>query len=453
MSPLLIALIVCNILANASPTQSLINGLAQRPPMGWISWERFTCDTDCRGPNADNCIGERLYKRTADIMAREFKQFGYEYINIDDCWSKMERVDGKLEADTDRFGADGIKGLADHVHGLGLKLGIYGDCGTKTCAGYPAQLAKFDSGDGNYFEVDAQTFKSWEIDSFKFDGCNVDNVKAESICPGMKEALNKTGRPILLTCEWPFYLIRYAKKTPDFGKARDSCNLWRYYDDIMDSWGSVLNLIEFTVNMQNTIVDYHGPGSWFDPDQLVIGGFALSHEQALAQMAIWSIWSAPLFMSNDLNKLEPEFANILKNEELINVNQDKLGVFALMTAQRDEPQGKSMAFVKPVMPFKHNCPSFVILYFYRSSLGNTFPISFKLKDLLVGAEKAINVAFKRIKQSSSTCLARIKGTACPITKFQWKDLIKPESGIIFMNDSLTLPVNPSGIRIIELEEI
>lgn len=35
--------------------QALENGLARTPPMGWLSWERFRCNTDCEG-DPDNCI-------------------------------------------------------------------------------------------------------------------------------------------------------------------------------------------------------------------------------------------------------------------------------------------------------------------------------------------------------------------------------------------------------------
>ena len=43
---------------------------------------------------------------------------------------------GHLVPDPVKF-PDGIKGTADYVHSLGLKLGIYEDAGTLTCAGYP----------------------------------------------------------------------------------------------------------------------------------------------------------------------------------------------------------------------------------------------------------------------------------------------------------------------------
>ena len=114
---------------------SLDNGLARTPPMGWLSWERFTCNIDCVN-YPHNCINEQLYKDMADRMVQDgFKDVGYQYVNIDDCWSEMKRdSQNKLVADKKRF-PSGIKALADYMHSKGLKLGIYGDVGYKTCAG------------------------------------------------------------------------------------------------------------------------------------------------------------------------------------------------------------------------------------------------------------------------------------------------------------------------------
>ena len=33
----------------------LDNGLARTPPMGWMTWERFRCNTDCK-EDPENCI-------------------------------------------------------------------------------------------------------------------------------------------------------------------------------------------------------------------------------------------------------------------------------------------------------------------------------------------------------------------------------------------------------------
>ena len=115
---------------------ALNDGLVRTPPMGWLSWEQFRCEVDC-GAHPDSCINEKLYKDMADRLAADgFKELGYEYVNIDDCWSEMQRDSNhRLVADKKRF-PKGIKDLADYVHSKGLKLGIYGDVGPKTCAGF-----------------------------------------------------------------------------------------------------------------------------------------------------------------------------------------------------------------------------------------------------------------------------------------------------------------------------
>lgn len=85
-------------------------------------------------------------------------------------------------------------------------------------------------------------------------------------------------------------------------------------------------------------------------------------------MAIWSVWAAPLFMGNDLRSIRSEFREILQNEHLIGLNQDKLGVFGQMVAEKEA--GQLQAFVKPVLPVRNGCPSFALVYLNRKPLGN-----------------------------------------------------------------------------------
>lgn len=105
----------------------------------------------------------------------------------------------------------------------------------------------------------------------------------------------------------------------------------------------------------------------------MIGNFGLSLEQARAQMAIWSVWAAPLYMSNDLRNIEAQFAGVLKNKLLIGVNQDPMGVFGLMTQQSAD--GTQQAFVKPVEPIRNGCPSFAVVYLNRATIGNRLLVS------------------------------------------------------------------------------
>ncbi|XP_023253795.1 alpha-galactosidase A isoform X2 [Seriola lalandi dorsalis] len=236
--------------------EALDNGLALKPTMGWLHWERFMCNIDC-DKDPDNCISERLYMQMADVMVKEgWKEAGYEYVCVDDCWPSHQRdAQGRLLADPKRF-PGGIKKLADYVHSKGLKLGIYADVGKNTCAGYPGSLG--------YYETDAQTFADWHVDLLKFDGCYMDWTMLGEGYINMSKALNKTGRPILYSCEWPLY--EWPIRKPNYTAIRETCNHWRNFNDVYDSWSSVKSILDWTAAHQDIIVPSAAPGGWNDPD-------------------------------------------------------------------------------------------------------------------------------------------------------------------------------------------
>nr|XP_006011127.2 PREDICTED: alpha-N-acetylgalactosaminidase-like [Latimeria chalumnae] len=255
----------------------------------------------------------------ADRLAEDgWKEVGYEYINIDDCWMDKKRdPQGRLVADPWRF-PSGIKALADYVHSKGLKLGIYGDLGTFTCGGYPGTTL-------DNIILDAETFSEWKVDMLKLDGCySNSSVKAEGY-PRMSQALNATGRLIGYSCSWPAYEGGLPPKV-NYTQLAEICNLWRNFDDIDDSWDSVLGILDWYSTNQEILQPAAGPGHWNDPDMLIIGDFGLSYEQSRAQMALWAILAAPLFMSNDLRTISKEAKEILQNKLLIQINQDPLGI-------------------------------------------------------------------------------------------------------------------------------
>nr|XP_022293640.1 alpha-N-acetylgalactosaminidase-like [Crassostrea virginica] len=304
----------------------LDNGLALTPPMGWLTWERFRCNTNCeRDP--ENCISEHLIKSMADRMASEgYRDLGYEYVIIDDCWLASERdQNGRLVPDPNRF-PSGIKNLSDYVHSKKLKFGIYEDFGKKTCGGYP--------GSEFYMQTDAETFADWGVDYLKFDGCNSNLYDFPAGYEAMGFFLNKTGRQIFYSCEWPFYKIVYGHSV-DFAAVRKTCNLWRNYYDVEDSWSSVLDIIKFWGNNSDIFKKYAGPGGWNDPDMLILGNFGLSYEDERVQMAMWAIMAAPLIMSNDLRRMRSSSKALLQNRNLISINQDKLGIQGSMIQKQN----------------------------------------------------------------------------------------------------------------------
>src|SRR5229473_2278939 len=127
-------------------------GLALTPPMGWNTWNKFGCN-----------VSDELVRGMADAMVKSgMKEAGYQYIVIDDCWQVSRDAGANIVADPQRF-PNGIKALADYVHSLGLKFGIYSDAGSKTCAGRPGGL-------GHEYQ-DAIQYAAWGVDYLKYDWC------------------------------------------------------------------------------------------------------------------------------------------------------------------------------------------------------------------------------------------------------------------------------------------
>lgn len=313
----LLSSVILGFVFYRSDVDGLKNGLALTPPMGWLHWQRFLCQTDCKN-YPTSCINDQLFMQMADIMVSNgWLKAGYKYLCIDDCWLAPRRdKNNRLQADPDRF-PGGMKKLVDYVHDRGLLFGIYQDVGNKTCAGYP--------GSRDFYELDAQTFADWGVDLLKFDGCNYGTLEdLEEGYRRMAMALNRTGRDIVYSCEWPLYARQESHV--NYTEVAEYCNSWRNFGDIDDSWGSVKTIVDFTAALQEQLVPAAGPGAWNDPDMLVIGNFGLSYDQQVTQMALWAIMAAPLLMSNDLREISKESTALLQNQEVIAINQDPLGI-------------------------------------------------------------------------------------------------------------------------------
>ena len=176
-------------------TQSWENGLARKPPMGWMSWERFACVIDCVNYPKE-CINEQLYKDMIDRIVNDgYLQLGYKFVNIDDCWMEHQRDanTSRLVPDKKRF-PSGIKALADYAHSKGTLLGIYEDVGTKTCAGYPGT----QSDNKDHSDIDAETFSEWGVDAVKLDGCYENEKQFSHLYPEYRNALEKVSKSELI---------------------------------------------------------------------------------------------------------------------------------------------------------------------------------------------------------------------------------------------------------------
>jgi len=312
--------------------------IALTPPMGWNSWNCFA-----------NEVSADKVKRAADAMVKSgLINHGWTYINIDDFWennrdSKDQSLRGKLRDDAGNIVTNSrfvdMKGLADYVHDLGLKIGLYSSPGPWTCGGCV--------GSYGHEKQDAESYAKWGFDYLKYDWCSYGNVinGLPNNDPYNVSSLSYNGGSELITAIKPFKMMgEYLRQQPrdivfsvcqygmsDVWKWGGSIggNSWRTTNDITDTWASVKNI----ALDQDKSAPYAKPGNWNDPDMLVVGtvGWGNPHKSKLKpdeqylHISLWSLFSAPLLIGCDMEKLDDFTLNLLTNDEVIDINQDPLG--------------------------------------------------------------------------------------------------------------------------------
>ena len=278
--------------------------IIRKPPMGWNTWNTF-------GPN----INEQLILESAKAMVDTgLKNAGYEYIVIDDMWSLKERdANGRLQPDPVKF-PHGMKYIADYVHSLGLKFGMYSCGGYLTCGGYP--------GSYGHEWTDAQTFAEWGVDYLKYDYCfHPASVDAASVYRRMGLALANCGRDILFSaCSWGVdHTRQWIRET--------GAHVWRSTGDINDSWISIKDIAQSQMQAQ----EYNAPGCYNDMDMLVVGmnnqgnvslGGCTEDEYRL-HFSLWAFLQSPLMIGCDIRHMDEAARNILLNKAVIALNQDE----------------------------------------------------------------------------------------------------------------------------------
>ncbi len=277
--------------------------LAEKAPMGWNSWNTFGKD-----------ISEQLIMEMADVMVEKgYRDAGYEYVIIDDCWSLKERVDGKLVADPALF-PHGMKYLSDYVHSKGLKFGMYSCAGFMTCAGYPSSY-------GHEYE-DAKQFAEWGVDYLKYDFCNFPSSgNGRNAYLTMAMALRNSGREILLAaCNW-------GVDNPSGWMRSRGAHSYRSTGDIFDVPKSYKDI--FRSQVEN--IENNAPGCYNDMDMLIVGMHGkgnvgldgCSDTQYLQHFAMWAFLGSPLIIGSDLRSLDQVNERALLCKGLIAINQDE----------------------------------------------------------------------------------------------------------------------------------
>jgi alpha-galactosidase len=125
---------------------------------------------------------------------------------------------------------------------------------------------------------------------------------------------------------------------------------WRTTGDIQDNWQS-MSTIGF---QQVDLAKFAGPGHWNDPDMLVIGDVVggptgtrptlLTPDEQYTHITLWTLYSSPLLLGNDMTKIDEFTLNLCNNDEVLDVHQDPLG----KTASRVFQQGPLEVWARPL---------------------------------------------------------------------------------------------------------
>lgn len=292
------------------------------PTMGWSSWNTYRVN-----------ISDELIRSQADALVRlGLKDVGYDHINIDDGYfGGRNNETGELIIHPTRF-PNGLQPVVDYIHTLGLKAGIYSDAGANTCGCWYDNdtIAKgvgfygHDQQDADFF------FRQLGFDFIKIDFCGGNSSRNSdrlALSPqerytAIAQAIAATGRKDVRmnVCRWDYPGTWVS----------DVATSWRMSRDITCRWAVVKEIIK-----QNLYLSaYASPGHFNDMDMLEVGR-TLTEEEDRTHFGIWCMMSSPLLIGCDMTKLKPATLELLKNEELIAINQDVLGQQAYVVKAED----------------------------------------------------------------------------------------------------------------------
>ena len=318
MKKKILSLVLCAAMSATTATAQ------DGPTMGWSSWNTFALN-----------ISESIIKGQADAMvSKGLFDAGYDHINIDDGYfGGRDAETGQLKIHPTRF-KNGLKPVVDYIHGKGLKAGIYSDGGYNTCGSYHGG-DKTGEGVGLY-QHDQQDcdmfFKDLGFDFIKVDFCGGDPVhnkdgldlSEKQRYTDIAKAIKNTGRTDVRMniCRWA-----YPGTWAD-----DAGFSWRTTQDIAPTWDSVKDILAQNLYMSA----YSSKGHYNDMDMLEVGvswGTPLTTEETKTHFGMWCIMNSPLLIGCNMKDLSTTNLNLLKNKDLIALNQDTLYQQAYLAAK------------------------------------------------------------------------------------------------------------------------
>ena len=346
--------------------------IALTPPMGWNSWNTL----------AYRLTQEKAMAAAKAMDASGLADHGWSYVNLDDWWqmntsgcarveSRKQDLGGREDVVGPARDADGkiipnrsfpdMKGLTEYIHSLGLKAGLYSSPGPLTCG-------RCEGSYGHELQ-DAESWAEWGFDYVKYDWCSFGDIfmKAEKVKTEeekerdarkgysengarpyrlMNECLKKQKRDIL------YSFCQYGLEHAELWAREAGANCWRSWGDLKDSWHWMELALEGRIGADN-YWKYNGPGCWADPDMMIVGqqfSFGSDHPTYLTpneqytHVSLWAMVGSPLLIGCDLTTLDDFTKNLLMNDEVIAVSQDRLG----KTARRIRHADAESVWTRPL---------------------------------------------------------------------------------------------------------
>ena len=331
--------------------------IALTPPLGWNSW-------NCWG----NSVSQEKVLQSGRAMDESgLADYGWCYINIDDGWQGLRG--GKFNGIQPNKKFPDMKALGDSLHARGLKFGIYSGPWVSTYAShigsscdneegsywwveqgmvddvFKADRSKVNKEDLRYFGKysfalnDARQWADWGVDYLKYDW----NVNDVWWLRDMREAIDATGRDIV-------YSISNHSRVSLGPELLKYAECWRTTGDIRDTWQSMAGI---GFDGQDRWAGFTGPGHWPDADMLVLGKVGwgrkmhwteLTPWEQYTHITLWSILASPMLIGCDMAEMDDFTVSLLCNSEVIDVNQDPLGVQGV----KQYGDGTYATYVKPL---------------------------------------------------------------------------------------------------------
>jgi len=291
-------LIICPLLSLGKG--EVFASSSDKPMMGWSSWNHFRLD-----------INEGIVKMQAKALVElGLKEIGYLYVNIDEGFFGGRGSDGKILYDEMHF-PNGMREIADYIHSMGLKAGIYTDAGANSCASHYANatigvgmgLWGRDEEDINQYLVE------WDFDFLKVDWCGGEML-------GLDEELRYTEISQVVRNTKPDALLNVCRWKYPGDWVTQVADSWRISGDIRAEFQSIMDIVDLNAGLWRKC----RLGGYNDMDMLQIGR-GMSFEEDKTHFTMWCILHSPLILGNDLSEVSEETLSIIMNEEIIALNQ------------------------------------------------------------------------------------------------------------------------------------